>query len=88
MSRRDDRDRSRTRRRRDRSPSSPPRKARRRDQDDTLVSDGMDWNNLITQSKLQRTQCLSNDAEQLPAEPLLIAALSAPSGQLHDAVPS
>ena len=48
MSRRDDRDRSRTRRRRDRSPSSPPRKARRRDQDDTLVSDGMDWNNLIS----------------------------------------
>ena len=34
--------------RRDRSPSSPPRKARRRDQDNTLVSDGMDWNNLMT----------------------------------------
>ena len=44
MSRRDDRDRSGTRRRRDRSPSPHPRKARRRDHDDTLVSDGMDWN--------------------------------------------
>ena len=48
MSRRDDRDRSRTRRRRDRSPSSQPRKARRRDHDDTLVSGGMDWNNLVS----------------------------------------
>ena len=48
MSRRDDRDRSRTWRKRDRSPSSPPRKACRRDQDDTLVSDDMDWNNLVS----------------------------------------
>ena len=48
MSRRDDRDRSRTRRRRDRSPSSHPRKARKRDHDDNLVSDGMDWNNLVS----------------------------------------
>ena len=48
MSRRDDRDGSRTRRRRDRSPSSLPRKARRRDHDDTLVSDGVDWNNLVS----------------------------------------
>ena len=44
MSRRDDRDRSRTRRRRDRSPT-PPRKARRRESDTTMVSDGMDWSN-------------------------------------------
>ena len=28
--------------------SSPPCKARRRDHDDTLVSDGMDWNNLVS----------------------------------------
>ena len=48
MSRRDDRDRSRTRRRRGKSPSSPPRKARRRDHDTTLVSDGMDWTNPMT----------------------------------------
>ena len=48
MSRRDDRDRSRTRRRRDRSPSSQPRKARRREHNDNLVSDGMDWNNLVS----------------------------------------
>ena len=48
MSRRDDRDRSRTRCRRDRSPSSPLRKARRRDRDTTLVSDGMDWTNPMT----------------------------------------
>ena len=41
MSRRDDRDRSRTRRRRDRSPSSPPRKARRRGHDTT-------WTNPMT----------------------------------------
>ena len=46
MSRREDRGRSRTRRRRDRSPSSQPRKARRRDHDDT--QDGMDWNNLVS----------------------------------------
>ena len=48
MSRRDDQDRSRTRRRRDRSPSSQPRKARRREHNDNQVSDGMDWNNLVS----------------------------------------
>ena len=48
MSRRDDRDRSRTRRRRDRSPSSQPRRSRRREHNDTPVSDGMDWNNLVS----------------------------------------
>ena len=48
MSRRDDRDRSRTRRRRDRSPSPQPRKARRREHNDNQVSEGMDWNNLVS----------------------------------------
>ena len=48
MSRRDDRDRSRTRRRQDRSPSSQPRKARRREHNDSQVSDGVDWNNLVS----------------------------------------
>ena len=64
MSRRDDRDRPGTRRRRDRSPSSPPRKARRRDQDDTLVPDGMDWNNLMTWQRnplrMSQSNCLQN----------------------------
>ena len=48
MSRRDDRDRSRTPRRRDRSPSPQPRKARRREHNDNQVSEGMDWNNLVS----------------------------------------
>ena len=48
MSRRDDRDRSRTRRRRDRSPSPQSRKARRREHNDNQVSEGMDWNNLVS----------------------------------------
>ena len=39
---------SRTLRRRDRSPSSLPRKSRRREHKDNLVLDGMDWNNLAS----------------------------------------
>ena len=48
MSRRDDRDRSRTRRRRDRSTSFQARKAHRREHNDYHVSEGMDWNNLVS----------------------------------------
>ena len=48
MSRRDDRDRSRTRRRRDRSTSPQARKAHRREHNDHQVSEGMDWNNLVS----------------------------------------
>ena len=48
MSRREDRDRSRTRRRRDRSPSPQARKARRREHNDSQVSENMDWNNLVS----------------------------------------
>ena len=76
MSRRDDRDRSRTRRRRDRSTSPQARKAHRREHNDYHVSEGMDWNNLVS------------DAHQFSIDSQSHTAIPTPSDQLHDADPS
>ena len=43
---------------------------------------------LAAQPELQLSQFLSNVTKQLPAKSFVITALPAPSGQLHDAVPS
>ena len=87
MSRRDDRDRSRTRRRRDRSPSPQARKARRREHNDNQVSEGMDWNNLVS----WQHNSGYNSGKNFPVMPGNYQSIPNPtqqfhhSGQLHDA---
>ena len=79
MSRRDDRDRSRTRRRRDRSPSPQARKARRREHNDNQVSEGMDWNNLVSWQHSSGY----NSASNFPVMPTNYQSIPNPTQQFH-----
>ena len=83
MSRRDDRDRSRTRRRRDRSPSPQARKARRREHNDNQVSEGMDWNNLVSWQHSSGY----NSANNFPMMPTNFQSTHSPTQQFqHPAI--
>ena len=79
MSRRDDRDRSRTRRRRDRSPSPQSRKARRREHNDNQVSEGMDWNNLVS----WQHNSGYNSSSNFPVLPSNYQSIPNPTQQFH-----
>ena len=79
MSRRDDRDRSRTRRRRDRSPSPQARKARRREHNDNQVSEGMDWNNLVS----WQHNSGYNSSNNFPVMPGNYQSIPNPTQQFH-----
>ena len=79
MSRRDDRDRSRTRRRRDRSPSPQSRKARRREHNDNQVSEGVDWNNLVSWQHKSGYNSNSN----FPVMPGNYQSIPNPTQQFH-----
>ena len=83
MSRRDDRDRSRTRRRRDRSTSPQARKAHRREHNDHHVSEGMDWNNLVS----WQHNSGYNSANNFPMMPTNFQSTHSPTQQFqHPAI--
>ena len=83
MSRRDDRDRSRTRRRRDRSTSPQARKAHRREHNDYHVSEGMDWNNLVS----WQHNSGYNSANNFPMMPTNFQSTHSPTQQFqHPAI--
>ena len=83
MSRRDDRDRSRTRRRRDRSTSPQARKAHRREHNDHHVSEGMDWNNLVS----WQHNSGYNSASNFPMMPTNFQSTHSPTQQFqHPAI--
>ena len=83
MSRRDDRDRSRTRRRRDRSTSPQARKAHRREHNDHHVSEGMDWNNLVS----WQHNSGYNPASNFPMMPTNLQSTHSPTQQFqHPAI--
>ena len=79
MSRRDDRDRSRTRRRRDRSTSPQARKAHRREHNDHHVSEGMDWNNLVS----WQHNSGYNSANNFPMMPTNFQSIPSPTQQFQ-----
>ena len=79
MSRRDDRDRSRTQRRRDRSTSPQARKAHRRERNDHHVSEGMDWNNLVS----WQHNSGYNSANNFPMMPTNFQSIPSPTQQFQ-----